>query len=169
MSNYIKYAKLIIFIVVLLSISAAIITMDSSMETINKSMPKISEAIVQGDIDYNDSVESLNNRNFYEANQLAQSASKNYNESLDQLLKIRYKYEDDLNNVHKDYLDTAINELELKLKACEQLNQSIYYLENYYNYTGSNYGIEANDLMDDAVNYQNERNEIVQNNPKLFT
>ena len=168
MSNYIKYVKLIIFIVVLLAISAAIITMDSSMETINKSMPEISEGIVQGDIDYNDSVDSLNDRNFFEASQKAQSADENFNKSLEQLLKIRYKYENDLNDVHKEYIDKTISELELKLKACEKLNQSIYYLQSYYNYTGSNYGIEANDLMIDAVKYQNERNEIVKDNPELF-
>ena len=169
MSSYIKYIKLIIFIVVLLSISAAVILMDSSMESINKSMPKISEGIFQGDIDYNDSVEFLNDRDFYEATQKVQSAQENYNNSLEQLLKIRYKYDDDLNKVHKEYLDAAISELELKLKATDELNQSIYYLQNYYNYTGSNYGIEANDLMSEAVKYQNERNEIVQDNPKLFT
>ena len=169
MSSYIKYIKLIIFIVVLLSISAAVVLMDSSMENINKSMPEISEGISKGDIDYNDSVEFLNDRNFYEASQKAQSANKNYNESLEQLLKIRYKYDEDLNKIHKEYLDTTINELELKVKAIEELNQSIYYLENYYNYTGSTHGMEANDLMSDAVKYQNERNEIVQDNPKLFT
>lgn len=139
------------------------------MEDINKSMPKISDRIVQGDADYNESVKLLNERSFYESGQKADDARDNYNKSLNKLSKILDKYGKDLNEVHKEYLDTTINELELKLKAIDNLKEAIYYLENYYNYTGSNYGSDANDLMDDAVKYQNERNDIVRENPKLFT
>lgn len=163
-----SYIKLIIFIVVLVSISIAIVSMDSSMESINKSMTNISDSIVQGDEDYNESVILLNERSFYEANQKAESARDNFNDSLEKLLTIRYKYEEDLNDVHEKYFDTLINELQVKLKAVDELNQSIYYLEDYYNYTGSTHGTEANDLMDNAVIYQNQRNNIVKENPKLF-
>ena len=142
--------------------------MDSSMDNINKSMPKISNKIVQGDKDYNESVELLNERYFDEANQKAESADENYNKSLEKLLKIRDKYEPDLNKVHIKYLDKIIDELKLKLKAVGELNQSIYYLRNYYNYTGSSHGTQANELMAKAVQYQNDRNDIVQKNPKLF-
>ena len=163
-----SYIKLIIFIVVLLSISIAIVSMDSSMENINKSMTNISDSIVQGDKDYNESVKLLNERSFYEANQKAESARDNFNETLEKLLSIRYKYDEDLNDVHEKYFDTLINELQVKLKAVDELNQSIYYLENYYNYTGSTHGTEANDLMGNAVVYQNQRDNIVKENPKLF-
>ena len=74
-----------------------------------------------------------------------------------------------MHEVHKDYIDTTIDELNLKLKAVDELKEAIYYLRMYYNYTGSTHGTEANDIMQDAVNYQNERNEIVLENPKLFT
>ena len=74
-----------------------------------------------------------------------------------------------MNEVHKNYLNAAINELEVKLKAVEELNEAIYYLEMHYNYTGSTHGSEANDLMINAVNYQNKRVNIVQENPELFS
>ena len=164
-----SYIKLIIFIVVLLSVSTAIVFIDSSMDNINESMPDINNGIVQGDEDYNKSVELLNNRYFLNASAKATSAGDNYNDSLHELEKIRDKYDKDLNDIHKDYLDTTINELELKLKAVENLKQAVYYLEMYYNYTGSTYGSDANEIMLDAVKYQNERNEIVQENPELFT
>ncbi|MBQ8016595.1 MAG: hypothetical protein IJ258_00665 [Methanobrevibacter sp.] len=164
-----SYIKLIIFIVVLLLISVAIVFIDSSVVNINHSMPAISDGIVQGDKDYNESVELLNERSFDEANQKAISAGDNYNNSLKKLEKIRDKYNKDLHEVHKDYIDTTIDELNLKLKAVDELKEAIYYLRMYYNYTGSTHGTEANDIMQDAVNYQNERNEIVLENPKLFT
>lgn len=163
-----SYIKLIIFIVVLLFISVSVVYLDSSIDNINESMPKISDSIVQGDKDYNESVELLNTRYFDQSREKAISAGDNYNDSLHSLQDIRDKYEKDLNEVHKDYIDTTINELELKLKAVDNLKESIYYLEMYENYTGSAYGSDANEIMYDALNYQNERNEIVQNNSELF-
>ena len=165
----IKYIKLIIFVVVLLLISAAVVFIESSLDNINESMPAISDGIVQGDKDYNESVELLNSRDFEQSREKAISAGDNYNNSLQKLEEIREKYDKDLNEVHKDYIDTTINELKLKLKAVDELKEAIYYLEIYYNYTGSTHGTEANDLMYSSLKYQNERNEIVQENPDLFT
>ena len=164
-----SYIKLIIFIVVLLLISVAIVFIDSSMDNINQSMPEISNGIVQGDNDYNESVELLNSRSYEEADSKAESAGDNYNNSLHKLEEIQKKYDKDLNEIHKKYLDTTIHELEVKLKAVDELKESIYYLGMYYNYTGSTHGSEANDLMINAINYQNKRVNIVQENPELFT
>ena len=163
-----SYIKLIIFVVVLLLIFGAVVFIDSSLDNINESMPTISDGIVQGDKDYNESVELLNNRNFEQSREEAISAGDNYNASLQKLEEIREKYDKDLNDVHKDYIDTTINELKLKLKAVDELKESIYYLEMYYNYTGSTHGTEANNLMQDSLIYQNERNGIVRENPELF-
>jgi predicted PurR-regulated permease PerM len=164
-----SYIKLIIFVVVLLLISVAIVFIDSSLDNINESMPSISDGIVQGDKDYNESVELLNSRYFEQSREKAISAGDNYNESLEKLEKIQDKYDKDLNDVHKEYIDTTINELKLKIKAVDELKEAIYYLEIYYNYTGSSHGTQANDLMYSSLTYQNERNEIVQENPELFT
>ena len=163
-----SYIKIIIFIVVLLLISVAIVYVDSSLDNINESMPKISDSIVQGDKDYNESVDLLNTKYFEQSREKAISAEENYNDSLHSLQSIKDKYYKDLNEVHQDYIDTTINELELKLKAVSNLKDAIYYLEMYENYTGSAYGSDANEIMYDALNYQNERNEIVQNNSELF-
>ena len=164
-----SYVKLIIFVVVLLIISAGVVLIQSSMDNINESMPAISDGIVQGDRDYNESVRLLNNRDFVLSREMADSAEENYNGSLEKLESIRDKYGKDLNDVHKDYIDATINELKLKLKAVNELKEAIYYLESYYNYTGSNYGMQANDYMQDSLKYQNERNQIFQENPELFT
>ncbi|WP_462316219.1 hypothetical protein [Methanobrevibacter sp.] len=138
------------------------------MDNINESMPEVSDSIVQGDKDYNESVELLNTRYFDQSREKAKSAEDNYNDSLHTLQNIKDKYNKDLNEVHRDYIDTTINELELKLQAVDNLKEAIDYLESYDNYTGSAYGSDANEIMYDAVNYQNERNEIVQNNTELF-
>ena len=163
-----SYIKLIIFVAVLLLVSVAIVFIDSSMDNINESMPNISDHIVQGDKDYTMSVDLVNNKKFDESMEKAISAGNNFNNSLNQLLNIKNKFYKDLNNVHKDYIDTSIDELELKLDAVDELKQSIDYFKKYYNYTGSTHATKANDIMYDAVEYQNQRNVIVENNLKLF-
>ncbi len=163
-----SYSKLIIFIVVLVIISMTILFIDSSTDNINKFMPEISDGIVQGDADYNDAVELVNNKNFYESMQKAESAGDNYNRSLLKLHEIQSNFSADVNSVHQEYISTAINEVELKLKAVDSLKEAIECFEVYSNYTGSNYGFEANDEMDQALEYQHQRDSIVRDNPNLF-
>lgn len=62
-----SYIKLIIFVVVLVLVSTAILFVDSSTDNMNKSMHDISDGIVQGDSDYNDAVDLTNGKNFYDA------------------------------------------------------------------------------------------------------
>ncbi len=163
-----SYSKLIIFIVVLVLISAAIVLIDSSVDSINKTMPEISDAIVEGDSDYNEAVQLVNDKSFDESMNKAISAGNNYNDSLKKLRDIQNEYSADINEVQDDYINTVIEELELKIKAVDKLKESIDCFKVYSNYTGTNYASEANDLIYDAVNYQNERDTIVKDNPNLF-
>ena len=162
------YSKLIIFIVVLIFISAAIVLIDSSVEGMNKSMPEISDSIVSGDNDYNDAVDLVNERRFSESMAKAESAGNSYNNSLNQLKDIKSNYSSDINDVQNKYIDTVIDELELKIRAVDKLKESIECFKVNSNYTGTNYASEANDLIYEASNYQNERDAIVRDNPKLF-
>ncbi|WP_295610336.1 hypothetical protein [uncultured Methanobrevibacter sp.] len=163
-----SYSKLIIFIVVLLAISAAVLFIDSSTDNMNVAMPDISESIVDGDNEYNEAVDLVNNKNFHKSKEKAESAGDNYNKSLAKLHEVQSNFSSDIHGVHKDYINTVIDEVELKLKAVDLLKEAIDCFEVNSNYTGSNYGFEANDAMDQAVEYQNQRNSIVEDNPKLF-
>ena len=156
-----SYTKLIIFIAVLLVISAAVVFIDSSVDNINKTMPEISDSIVNGDKDYND-------RSFDESKAKAESAGNSYNDSLKKVQDIKSKFSNDLNAIQNEYFDTIINELNLKLQAVDKLKLAIDCFEVYSNYTGTTYASEANDLIYEAAEYQNERNGIVNDNPKLF-
>lgn len=164
-----KYSKLIIFILVLVLISAAIVLIDSSVDNINKSMPEISDAIVKGDAEYNEAVNLVNDKYFQDSMEKALSAENNYNSSLNKLLDIQDKYSSDVNGVQKEYISTVIQELELKIQAVGKLKDSIECFEVQSNYTGTNYASEANDLIYQATQYQNQRDAMVSDNPKLFS
>lgn len=163
-----SYSKLIIFIVVLLAISAAILFIDSSTDNMNKAMPDVNDGIVQGDIEYNEAVDLVNSKYFYQAMEKAESAGNNYNRSLIKLHEVQSNFSSDIHGVHQEYINTLINEVELKVKAVDLLKEAIGCFEINSNYTGSNYGFEANDIMNQAVEYQNQRNSIVEDNPRLF-
>ena len=163
-----SYSKLIIFILVLALISAAILFIDSSTGSMNKSMKDISDGIVHGDSEYNEAVNLVNNKSFYEGMVKAESAEKNYNNSLSKLLEFKSNFSSDVNSVHQDYIDTVIKELELKLEAVGLLKKAIDCFKVNENATGTNYASQANDLIYQAKQYQNQRDEIVADNPNLF-
>ena len=163
-----SYSKLIIFIVFLVLISAAIVLIDSSVDSINKTMPEISDAIVAGDSDYNEAVQLVNDKNYVESMSKAISAGDNYNASLKKLESIQSNYSSDINDVQNEYIDTVINELEYKLSAVDKLKEAIECFEVNSNYTGTSYASQANDLIYKAVGYQNQRDTIVKDNPNLF-
>ena len=134
----------------------------------NKSMHEISNGIVKGDNDYNEAVKLTNNKHFSDSMEKAKSAGNNYNRSLSKLQLIQGNFSADVNSVHQNYINIVIHEVELKLQAVDLLKQAIECFEIESNYTGTNYGYEANDLMDQAKEYQNQRDSIVSNNSELF-
>ena len=138
------------------------------MDSINKSMPGISDSIVSGDKDYNDAVLLVNEKSYDESMVKAESAGNHYNDSIKKLRDIETKFSSDINDVQKDYIDTVIKELDLKLQAVDKLKMSIDCFAVNSNYTGTNYASEANDLIYEANQYQNERDAIVRDNPNLF-
>ncbi|MGX8693525.1 MAG: hypothetical protein ACSW71_01330 [Methanobrevibacter sp.] len=131
-------------------------------------MPEISDCIVNGDNDYNEAVDLVNNKNYDESMNKAISAGNNYNESLSKLYIIEKNFSSDVNSVHREYIDDAISELELKLLAVDKLKEAINSFKTNYNYTGTNYGYAANDYMDQAMQYRDARDLLLANNPDLF-
>ena len=165
MSNY---SKVIIFIVILIVFSGAIIYLHNTESNMNQVMPDISSSIVAGDSDYNSAVDLLNGKSYNEAKNKAISANNNFNQSMILLLNIKDNFTSDTNDVHKNYVNTVIKELELKMNATEYLLKSIDYYEKNQNSTGNEYSSHANELMSEALDFQNVRNNLVRENPNLF-
>lgn len=162
------YTKVIIFILVLVIFSATVIYLYNSESTMNAVMPDISSNIVAGDSDYNSAVNLLNDKNYGEARNKAISAQNNFNHSVSLILDIRDNFTDGTNDIHKNYINTVLSELELKLNATEYLLKAIGYFEKYENSTGNDYAQKANNLMNQALEFQNVRNNLVKDNPNLF-
>jgi len=163
-----NYTKVIIFILILLIVSAAVVFLDSSIDNMNKLMPDISDGIVNGDKEYNEAVELVNNKNYEESMNKAVSAESNFNSSLKNLKLLKENFSSDVSKIQREYIDDAIDEVDLKLRAVDKLKSAIDCFEVNSNYTGTNYASEANDLIYESLKYQNQRDELVSENPNLF-
>ena len=131
-------------------------------------MPDVSSSINDADSDYNSAVDLLNNKNYSEAKNRAISADNNYNQSISLLSGIKDNFTSDTNDVHKNYINTVLKELELKSNATHYLIISIDYYKNHQNSTGNEYSSQANDYMNNALEFQNARNKLVKDNPNYF-
>lgn len=165
MSNY---SKVIIFIVILIVFAGAVIYLHGSESSMNSLMPDVSSSINDADSDYNSAVDLLNNKNYSEAKNRAISAENNYNQSISLLSGIKDNFTSDTNDVHKNYINTVLKELELKSNATHYLIISIDYYKNHQNSTGNEYSSQANDYMNNALEFQNARNKLVKDNPNHF-
>lgn len=165
MSNY---SKVIIFIVILIVFAGAVIYLHGSESSMNSLMPDVSSSINDADSDYNSAVDLLNNKNYSEAKNRAISADNNYNQSISLLSGIKDNFTSDTNDVHKNYINTVLKELELKSNATHYLIISIDYYKNHQNSTGNEYSSQANDYMNNALEFQNARNKLVKDNPNYF-
>lgn len=165
MSNY---SKVIIFIVILIVFAGAVIYLHGSESSMNSLMPDVSSSINDADSDYNSAVDLLNNKNYSEAKNRAISADNNYNQSISLLSGIKDNFTSDTNDVHKNYINTVLKELELKSNATHYLKISIDYYKNHQNSTGNEYSSQANDYMNNALEFQNARNKLVKDNPNYF-
>ena len=164
MSNY---NKSLIFIFLLVIIAIAIVYIGFSINSLDNSMAKISDNIANGDREYNEAVNLINNGKYDDALEKALLASDDYNKSISDLLNVQNN-SDNFKEIHKEYINTIINETQLKQDSASNLVHMIYYLKNNDNATGNSYGSQANSLMDEAIKYQDARNALVNNNPDLF-
>ncbi len=162
------YSKVIIFIIILIVFSGAVIYLYNSESNMNHFMPDISSSIVAGDSDYNSAVDLLNSKNYSEAKNKAISAKNNFNQSMIKLSDIKYNFTSDTDDVHKNYINTVLNELQLKINATDYLLEAIDNFKDSKNSTGNDYSNQANNLMKDALEFQNVRNNLVKDNPDLF-
>ncbi len=84
MSNY---NKSLIFIFLLVIIAIAIVYIGFSINSFDNSMAKISDNIANGDREYNEAVNLINNEKYDDASEKALLASDNYIKSINRFIR----------------------------------------------------------------------------------
>jgi cellobiose-specific phosphotransferase system component IIA len=158
--------KIIIVIVSLVAIAISG-CINSPIDNINLIIPKLSQNIVDGDINYNEAVKYVNARNYDAADQKVKESTMNFNEGQNKLLSIDNLNE--LNNtIHIQYINLISEELSLKQNATINLQLAIQYFKSGDNKTANEHVTKANSLMTQGVSFQNQRQSLVVNNPNIF-
>ncbi len=160
-----KNIIIIFVLLVTVSISGCI---NSSIDDINKIIPQLSQDIINGDNNYNDAVNYVNNRDYDTADEKTKLAITNFNNGQNKILEIDQYLENVNETIYIQYLNLVKEELSLKENATSNLQLAIQFFQAGNNETGNSYVSTANSLMDQAVIIQKERDALVQNYPAKF-
>jgi outer membrane murein-binding lipoprotein Lpp len=163
----------IILVGVLLMVIAISGCINSDIDAINQIMPKLSDNIESGDVNFNSAVNALNSNNVAIAYSKANTAIDKYNSAKSNLEDIQ-KYSKNLNDTeYIEYINLISDELDFKINASSNLqsisnlqaiNQASQFQIDNYNNEVSN----INYYMREGVKIQNKRNNIVKNNLDKF-
>jgi len=160
--------KIIIIIAVLLATVSVSGCINTPMDNINNIIPDLTQSIETGDSSYNEAVRYSNNRNYNAAEEKIQTASTSFLAGQNKILDIR-KYQNDINDtLYIQYLDLVEGELNLKQNATAYLQLAIQAFKNGDKTLANGYVTTANNIMREAVIIQNQRENLVKNNPNKF-
>lgn len=160
--------KIIIVVVVLLATVCISGCIKTPMDNINDIIPNLSQSIESGDLNYNEAVQYSNNQNYVVAEEKAQTASGNFLDAQNKILEIK-KYDENINDtLYLQYIDLVQEELNLKQNATANLQLGIQAFKNGNKTLANEYISKANNIMNQAISIQNQRDNLVKNNPNKF-
>ena len=154
--------------IILIAVVAVSGCINSPMDNINNNMKELNTDITEGDTDYNSAINYINNKDFISGTDNIQIAKDKFNDADEKLSNIE-QYKSSLNeSIYLDYLYLIREEVSLKRQASDELYLALQYYTNNDFSSGNSYAQSANSLMNQAKVLQDERNQIVENNPDLF-
>ncbi|MCL2687190.1 MAG: hypothetical protein FWE58_01480 [Methanobrevibacter sp.] len=160
--------KKIIIISVIIATIAISGCIKGPIDNVNDIIPKLSENIRNGNSNFNDAVNYTNNKNYVIADEKAQTALNYFTEAQNNLLDIKRHYEDINDTVYIQYMDLLREEISLKENATSQLQIAIQNFKNNNPSNGNRYVSSANNVMNQGIVIQNQREQLVLDNPDKF-
>ncbi|WP_409199639.1 hypothetical protein [Methanobrevibacter sp. DSM 116169] len=141
---------------------------NTPLDNINELMPDISNNVVDGDKYYNESVTALNSKNYAETETKANLALERFKSAKNDILEANKYYEGVNETLFIEYINILEDEVDLKINATSNLILASQKYEQGEISEGNKYSSLANSKMDSAIEFQNQRIAIVDENPELF-
>jgi len=162
MNNKIIIVGLVIVVVFL---SGCIQSDSSKIDSLSIS---INSHLKTGDGDYNTAGTYTNEFLYSAALAECNNASSEYNQARS-LASQGLTYAQDSNDtVYANYMQSVLNEIDAKINATNELKTAIPYLQDNDTINANIYSSDANGYMDDATTFNNQRENIVKQNPTKF-
>lgn len=153
-------------IVIILPVSGCI---QSDTSKINELAPTINNHIKQGDKSFNDAAWNVNNFNYDNALQKCENATAEFNLAKSAAQDANEFAKNSQDYVYIQYFGLVINEIDAKISATSELNMAIQFFAAGENETANNHVSSANRFMQKAVDFMNQKEEIVKKNPTKFS
>ncbi len=140
----------------------------SDINSINDLAASINSHIKNGDEYYNSSATNTNSNYFSQAQAQSKSASDEYSMAQASAQTALTSAKNANDAVIVDYMENVILELQAKMNATSQLNTAITLLQTNSTENANTHLSQANSYMNSAMQYRNNRDEIVRQNPNKF-
>ena len=163
-----KFNKLVVVVTVLTLVIIVSGCITSDVGNINSQAININNHVKSGDQYYNQSASDANKLLFAQASSEANNASNEYNQSQTAAQDAYNSAKNSNDAVFVEYLQNVLFEVQAKLNASSELKTSINYLKNNETSLGNEHLQNANNYMNQALQYENASEVIVNQNPSKF-
>lgn len=139
----------------------------SNLDYANYTILDLNNKISSGDEAYNQAVQDVNEKKFDDGINELNNAKTSFSDAKDLIDKL--KEDSSLNDdVYSRYIECVDNEIMYKENASSNLELAANALKHSNINTANNYIYQAGDDMHQALTYQYQRSQIVENNPDKF-
>ncbi len=162
-----KVNKIIIVSVVTLVIIVSG-CINSDVGNINAQATNINNHVKTGDQYYNQSASDTNKQQFTPALTESNNANNEYTQAQTAAQSAYNSAQNSNDAIFVEYLQNILYEVQAKLNATTELKTSINYLKNNDSSNGNQHLTTANNYMNKALQYENNSQEIINQNPSKF-
>jgi len=160
--------KIIIIIIAILATISISGCISSPIDNINNIVPSLTQSIEDGGLSFNEAVRYSNNRDYINAEEKIQAASTSFLDAQNKILDIKKYYGDINDTLYLQYFDLIERELNLKQNATAHMQLAIQSFKSGNRNTANEYVNKANNIMREAKLIQDQRENLVKNNPNKF-
>ena len=140
----------------------------SNISQIDGLSSTINSHIKNGDQYYNNSGKAVNQFQYSTALNYCNNASNEFNLAQNSAKQGLTYAQNSNDTVYVNYMQNVVNELDAKINATKELKEAISYLQDNDTVNANTHIGNANDLMNNAVQFNNLRQQIIQQNPTKF-
>jgi hypothetical protein len=158
---------IIIFVLVILVVSLSG-CLGTQVAQIDQLTDTINDHITSGDSYFNQAATSTNKYQYEDAQSQADNASSQFNMAKTSSQEALIYAKNLQDQVYITYLQITLQELDAKINATNELKVAIPLFARNDTKTGNTHVDLANGYMDTSLEYQNQRDDIVQQNPSKF-
>jgi len=160
-----KIIMVLVLVTLVVSLSGCL---DTQIAQIDQLTDTINSYLNQGDTYFNQAATSTNKYQYETAMQQCNNASSQFNNARTSTQEALIYAKNLQDQIYINYLQVTLNEVDAKINATNELKMAIPLFKNNDTKTANTHVDLANQYMETSLDYQKQREDIVQQNPTKF-